>query len=412
MRVLLLTHFFPPEIGPAQGRLLETAKDLTAAGHEVVVLTTFPNYPTGEVAPEYRGQRLVREEIDGIRVVRSWLYSSSERGVGQRSISHISFAISSVLAAARLDFRPEVVAVDMHPIFLCVSALVLSRLWRVPYVLNACDLIPDQAVAYGVVSNRILVSATRWLARMICRNASMVVPFTRGILSILAERGIPSARLELIYYGVDRELFEDRARWARLPPSLASLMESRFVVTYAGNLGSVYALDCVIEAASLLASHDEIRFLLVGDGSERHRLMRRVHELGLGNVALPGQLPRDAMPALYEASDLCLVSIRQSEFIRRAALSSKVFEGMAAGRAIIVSGEGETADLVREADAGLVVPPETPRRLAAAIDELSQSSERRRRLGQNGRVFSGNRFSRARRSKQYESVLLRAIDSH
>ena len=411
MKILLLTHFFPPEIGPAQGRLLETAIDLKSAGHDVLVLTTFPNYPSGIVPPQYRGKRFLREEIEGIPVVRSWLYTSEGRGTAGRSASHLSFAASSLLAGLRLGFRPDVVAVDMHPIFLCVSALVLGRLWRAPYVLNACDLIPEQAVAYGVVSNPLVISVTRWLARVVCANATMIVPFTAGILGMLEERGIPSARMRLIYYGVDQDLFDDRSRWQALPDGFPSRDDAEFVVTYAGNLGPAYALDAVVEAARMIEDEGEAgtRFWFVGDGSERAHLEDRVHALGLKNVTFTGQIPRRSMPALYEQSDICLVSLRQAEFVRRAALSSKVFEGMAAGIPIVVVGEGETADLVLEAGAGLVVPSAQSERLARVLMDLRKAPERRREMGLNGRRFAAHRFTRALRSSQYEATLSRAL---
>ncbi|MFS8531724.1 glycosyltransferase family 4 protein [Sphaerobacter thermophilus] len=411
MRVLFLTHFFPPEIGPPQTRILETARDLQQMGHAVAVLTTFPNYPSGEIPAGYRGRVLMREEMEGIPVVRSWLYAAPNRGFLRRSLSHLSFALSALPAATRLPWRPDVIVVDMHPLFLCVTAAILGRWWGVPYVLNAGDLIPEQAVAYGVMRNPIAIRVTRALASFALNHAAQVVPFTRGIEAALRERGIPPERLHLIYYGADVELFQEPIPEGETIPGLESIAPDAFVVMYAGTHGLPHALDTVLDTAELLADEPDVHLLLVGDGGEKPRLVAKARERGLANITFLDPVPRRLLPALYRRADACLVTLRRSDWLRDFALSSKVFDVMAAGRPAIVAAEGETADVVEHACAGLCVPPEDPAALAEAIRALRARPALARQLGENGQRYVAAHVSRQRQSRAFETVLRQAVEA-
>lgn len=410
MRVLFLTHFFPPEIGAPQTRILETARDLRELGHEVAVLTTFPNYPSGIIPPQYRGKLLMREKIDGIPVLRAWLHAAPNRGFGRRTLSHISFALSALPAATRLPRRPDVISVDMHPLFLCLTAAALGRAWSIPCVLNAGDLIPDQAVAYGVMKNPVAIRLSKALATLVLRKARYIVPFTRGIQEALIERGIPKEKLELIYYGADVGLFQAAKCHPDTLPQLDELGDDAFVVTYAGTHGLPHGLDVILAAARILQGSSDIHFLLVGDGGEKERLVAEARQHNLDNVTFLDPLPRAMLPALYRRSDICLVTLRRSDWLRQFALSSKVFDAMAAGRPVIVAAEGETADFVRKSNAGVCVQPESPHELAAAIDALKSDAGLRRRLGESGRQYIENHLTREQQSRRYEAVLCRVVE--
>lgn len=407
MRVLFLTHFFPPEIGAPQTRILETARNLRDFGHDVAVLTTFPNYPSGDVPPAYRGRYFMREEIDGIPVIRAWLYATPNRGFLRRTLSHTSFAVTALPAARRLPWKPDAIVVDMHPLFLCLTAAALGRFWKIPYVLNAGDLIPEQAIAYGAMRNPLAIRLSRLMANIAIRRAGQIVPFTRGIHDALLARGIPAEKLELIYFGADVNLFETDDR-QRPMPEFAGSADKTFVVTYAGTHGLPHGLDTVLDVAERLREASDIRFLLAGDGSEKTRLVAEARRRGLDNVTFLDPLPRAKLPELYRRSDVCLVTLRHLDWLREYALSSKVFDAMAAGRPVIVAAEGETADVVRMANAGRCVPPESPEDLAAAILSLKADPEQRQQLGAIGRRYIQRHMTREQQSRRFEAVLHRA----
>lgn len=411
MRVLFLTQFFPPEIGAPQTRILETARNLQDLGHEVAVLTSFPNYPSGIIPEDYRGKVLMREDIHGIPVLRAWLYASPNRGFSRRSVSHLSFALSALPAAGRLPWRPDVISVDMHPLFLCATAACLGRIWNVPFVLNAGDLIPEQAVAYGVMKNPVAIRVARTLANFALTQARQIVPFTAGIRSALAARGIPADKVELIYFGADTSLFKSVDHRQSLP-HIDGINEGSFVVTYAGTHGLPHGLDVILDAARILRPYPDIQLLMVGDGGEKARLVDEARQHGIDNVTFLDPLARSDLPTLYRRSDVCLVTLRRLEWLRQNALSSKVFDAMAAGRPIIVAAEGETERFVRDAAAGICIPPESPRELSDAILRLRDAPDLRRTFGENGRRYIENHLTREQQSRLYEAVLRRAVDAN
>jgi glycosyltransferase involved in cell wall biosynthesis len=408
MRILILTHFFPPEIGPTQARLLKTAVDLNHFGHEVKVLAALPNFPSGIVSAPYKGRWFVEETVDNIPVLRSWLFASRNRGTLRRSLSHLSFAVSSFLSARRIGLKAEVIVVDMHPIFLCITAYLLSRAWGVPFVMNANDLIPDQPAAYGNLTNPLAIAVSRRMASFVCRKAAMIVPFSSGVKSLLNERGIPNERLQTIYYGADVDTHTRDT--GELPAAVHDVVGGRFLVTYAGNHGLAYGLETVLKSADLLREFGNVRFLMIGEGSEKARLVQEASKMKLDNVSFLGPFPTSVIPAILSNSDVTLVVLRRLDFIRQRVVSCKVFECMAAGRPVIVSGDGETAEFVVKARAGLAVTPEDPQRLADAILALHRTPpEERRIMGERGRRFVADNFDRQRTSRAFEDVLTRAV---
>jgi glycosyltransferase involved in cell wall biosynthesis len=408
MRILFLTHFFPPEVGAPQTRILETAQGLQARGHEVMVLTGFPNYPSGVVPRAYRGRLWLREEVEGVPVLRTWLYPAPNRGFARRVLCHVSFAGTALAGAAFLPWRPQVICVDMHPIFLCVTAYVLSRRWRVPYVITAGDLIPDQAVAYGAMRDGTAARITRSLADFVCARAAAVVALTEGIAAGLLERGIPQKKVQLIYYGADIGIFQNEPP-KPLQPNLEAQLTGKFVVTYAGSHGMPHGLETVLEAAEFLQDEPDIHFLFVGDGSKKQALIEIAQARELRNVTFANAVPRDMMPTVYSRSDVCLVPLRKSSWVRTSTLSCKVFDVMAAARPVVVAAEGETSRFVQVANAGLCVVPEAPQELARAVLALRDDPEMRRRCGENGQRFIEENLSRERQTQRFEAVLRRAI---
>lgn len=404
MRVLFLTHFFPPEVGAPQTRILETAIDLQRRGHEVHVLTTFPHYPDGRIPAGYRGKVLMRETVQGVPTVRSWVLPSPNRGTLRRSLDQVSFAASALPAAALLP-RPDVLSVDMHPVFLCVTAHALARLWRIPYVLVVGDLHPEMAVDIGELTNPLAVRVIRSLSQLACNGSDAIAPMTSGIERLLLARGLPPEKLHLIHYGSDVSLFEDTTRWAPLPPDLAARLDGRFVVSYLGTHGVSQGLRVILGAADRLRARKDLLFLMIGDGAAKAPLVQEAQALGLDNVLFWDRLPRPVMPSVYERSDVCLVSVRRAQTFRVGALPSKLFEIMAAAKPVIVAAEGEPAHIVTAARSGLVTPPEAPDRLAEAVLELQGSPTERQEMGRRGRAYVKDNYSREAQSGKFEELL-------
>ena len=207
LRVIFLTHYFAPEVGAPQSRLLELATRVVAAGHTVTVVTGFPNYPTGIVPPDYRGRRSMEEAIDGVRVLRTAVYATPNKGFLRRILNHLSFAVSSVTAVRRTG-PADVIFVESPPLFIGFAALAYTRLKRTPFIFNVSDIWPQSAVELGALRNRLAIRLAEMFERHVYRRAARVSVVTPGMVERLAARGIPREKLFLLTNGVDTALFQ------------------------------------------------------------------------------------------------------------------------------------------------------------------------------------------------------------
>lgn len=401
MRILLLTQYFPPEIGAPQARLSEFARTWAADGDEVTVLTGMPNHPTGVVPQRYRGRVRVRERRDGYSVLRTWLYATPNEGFFRKTLSHLSFMLSSVLLGARASGKAEVVVVSSPTFFSIGSAWLLARLKRARLVVEVRDLWPAIFVELGVLTNRWIIKLLQRLELAAYHAADAVVVVTEGFRENLIQRGVPPSKVHTVRNGVDADRFSSEAVHGSDTRARLGAGPGECLVVYAGALGISHALDKVVEAAALLTDQP-VRFALVGEGAEKQRIAERARELGLTNVHLPGAVARDEVPSVLAAADICLVSLRDvplfSSFI-----PSKLFEYLAAEKPVIGALRGEPAQILRAAGA-VVVPPEKPERLAEEIVALAQDPVRRADLGKEGRRFVEQNFDRAELARRCRSV--------
>jgi colanic acid biosynthesis glycosyl transferase WcaI len=376
VRLLFLTHYFHPEVGAPQTRLLELANGLSQRGHEVTVLTGFPNYPDGVIQPPYRGRRFQVERLGELRVVRTAVYPAPNRGVARRLLNHVSFALSSLPATARAG-PADVVIVESPPLFTAAAGVVVAALKRAPLLLNVADLWPDAAIQLGALRHRAVIAPARALERFAYRHAGVIAVPTRGLERTLRERGHAAERVIVVPHGVDP---------ARFPlDSDARPVPGR--VVYCGTIGMGHAVGTLIEAARMLEERDgRYEFLIVGDGAERAELDARARQWGLRSVTFAGRLPRTQLPELLASADLAVATQRDLPLLADA-LSTKVLEYMAAARPVVAAASGWTAEVITSADAGVVCPPEHPAALAEAIAQVTADPDRARTMGLNGRRY-------------------------
>ena len=401
-RVVIVTHYFPPEAGAPQARLSALAAVWAADGDAVTVLTGMPNHPTGVLPPEYRGAVRRRERRDGYRVVRTWLYATPNEGVLRKTLCHLSFMVSSVLLGGFAVGRADTVVVSSPTFFSIGSAWLLARLKRSRLVVEVRDLWPAIFVELGVLTNRRVIRLLERLELAAYAAADQVVVVSDGFRQNLIERGVPAAKVHTIRNGVALDRFrpdspgceETRARLGARPGDC--------LVLYAGTHGISHALPRVADAAPLLTGQP-VRLAFVGEGAEKPGLERRVAELGLENVTLAPAVPPDQVPALLAAADVCLVPLRDVPLFATF-IPSKMFEYLAAGKPVIGSVTGEPAQILREAGA-IVVPPEDSRALAGAIASLAADPARLAAMARQGRVYVEKFFDRAELARQYRKIL-------
>ena len=408
MKILIVTHYFPPEIGAPQARLSDFARMWADAGHEVTVLTGMPNHPTGVVPPQYHRRLRVIERSDGYRIVRTWLYATPNEGIVKKTLGHLSFMVSSVILGWRRVGRPDVVVVSSPTFFAIGSAWLIARTKRARFVVEVRDLWPAIFVQLGVLTNRYTIAVLERLELAAYRAADAVVVVTDGFRDHIAKRGIPESKIVTIRNGVDLDRFSPVSEVDSKTRFRLGASDSDVLVLYIGAHGISQGITSIVEAAAQLVDTN-IHIALVGEGADKQRVLDRVSELGTSNVTcLPG-VPRDQVAAVLAASDICLVPLRDVPLFS-AFIPSKIFEILAAGRPIVGAVRGEPAAILQEAGA-IVVVPEDPAALASAIRTLAANPAQRSSMSVQGRTYVSEHFDRRMLAQRYldliESVLAR-----
>lgn len=415
MHVLLVTHYFPPEIGAPQARLSELARAWARSGDHVTVLTGMPNHPTGVVPPGYGGRIRVRESVDGYGVVRTWLYATPNEGFVKKTLGHVSFMVTSVLLGARAVGPADVVVVSSPTFFSIWAAWLLARMKRARLVVEIRDLWPAIFVELGVLTNRHVIRILEMMERAAYRAADAVVVVSEGFRENLIGRGVPAAKVHTIRNGVDLDRFDpavvdaDERDAARRRLGATS---DETLVLYIGAHGISHGLSTVADAAAELArgagsEGEPVHFAFVGEGAAKGELERHVSEMGLDNVTMGPGVPRDEVTALLAAADICLVPLRDVPLFTTF-IPSKIFEYLAAGKAVIGAVRGEPAEILREAGA-VVVEPESPGELAGAIRALAGNVAKRTEMGRRGRAYVTDNFDRNELAHRYRAILLDVV---
>ena len=373
MRILYLSQYFPPEIGATQSRAIEMAKGLVRAGHQVTVLCEVPNHPHGIIPKEYRGKLYQRSQLDGIDIIRVWVKASPTKTPSSRMAFYLSYMVMAILAGIFLARgKYHAIYCTSPPLFVGAAGLVLSWVKRTPLVFEVRDLWPESAVQLGELHNQ---RAIKWATRLeeACyRRASTIVAVTKGIQARLIERGIPAEKIHVIPNGANTDLYRpqpaDEALRAKLRGKL-SLQAEHFVIIYTGLHGLAHGLETVLEAAHLLRDEPEVRFLFVGDGPRKAALRKIASDMALSNAIFHAAVPEAELPAYLSLAHVGL-DCRRRIGISQGTLPVKMFSYMACELPVLLCIEGEAVDLLKEARAGVAVPPEDPQALAKAVRSL------------------------------------------
>jgi glycosyltransferase involved in cell wall biosynthesis len=401
MRIIIVTHYFPPETGAPQARLSGLAAAWAADGDDVTVLTGMPNHPTGVVAPEYRGAIRRRERREGYRVLRTWLYATPNEGIVRKTIGHLSFMITSVLLGGRASGPADVIVVSSPTFFAVGAGWLLARLKRARLVVEVRDLWPAIFTELGVLTSRPVIRLLERLELAAYAAADTVIVVSDGFRANLIGRGVPADKVHTIRSGVHPGEFDPAAPADMRLRARLGACPGDCLVLYAGTHGISQGLTSVADTAAQFTD-EAIRFAFVGDGADKQRLQRRVAEHALRNVALLPGIPHEQVPALLAAADICLVPLRDvplfSTFI-----PSKMFEYLAAGKPVVGALTGEAAQILREAGA-LIVPPGNNEALAVAIRTLAADPQRRQAMGRQGRRYVETYFDRRALARLYRKL--------
>ena len=402
MKILLITEYFPPEIGAGSTRAYDHCSQWVKKGHNVTVITGFPDYPDGIIPQKYKGYKFLIEDIGGIRVIRTYTFPAPNKGFFRRVISFLSFMISSIVQGTTASKKQEILIATSPPFLVGVSGYIISKFKNIPFVFEVRDLWPESAIQLGELKNKFVIKFLQKIELYLYHSAKLIVPVAESTINVILKKGIDEKKIVVIKNGVDLET---------IPRQLSNKSENtkKFVVTYIGTIGLSHALDKVVESAELLKNEDSILFQIIGEGAEKENLSKLIGKLSLNNVKLINKIEREQLTEYYSKADILLVTLRKLDIFRKV-IPSKLFEIMAFGKPILISVDGEARFIVEKARAGLFVQPENPEDLRDKILYLKNHPDLLKEFGKNGRIFVEKNFDRSKLAQKYELILSSIIN--
>lgn len=382
MKILLLNQAFVSPDEPGHTRHFEMAQYLRERGHELVIVASDLNYQTGQRTVERHGL-FTEQMIDGVRILRSYIYPELHRSYFWRIVSFFSFMFSSVWTALSVK-DADLIMGTTPQIFQAVSAWFVAFIRNKPFLLEVRDLWPEFGVSMGVIRNPAVIAMGRWLEKFLYTRATHILVNSPAYKDYIRNKGVPEEKITFIPYGTDVDMFNPGVDGHAIRKRLG--LEDKFVVLYAGALGQANDIYTVLCAAKHLNGEKHIRFVFWGDGKERPKLQAEAERLKLQNVIFAGVCPKKEMPYVIASSDVCL-AILQNVPMFKTTYPNKVFDYMAAARATILVIDGVIREVIETSGGGVFVEPGNHEQLAKTVLELSRDPERVRRMGENARAY-------------------------
>jgi glycosyltransferase involved in cell wall biosynthesis len=381
---------------------------LRAAGFDVHISTSVPNYPTGVVPPGYRASRGCRERIDGFSVTRAPVYPSHDHRALGRIANYMTFAVGSSWVGRHVLATADVSLVWATPATVGMPALVATLRHGTPYVLWVQDLWPDSVFATQFLTHPVVRRAAEAglnpYLRALYSKAAHVVAITPGMRTTLIERGVPESKASVVYNWVDETVMrpERPNGWLR---TAAGVPDGGFVMVFAGNMGSGQGLGDWVDAMVLVRDLADTHLVFLGTGSDRAKLEARVADLGLDSVHFVDPVPVTEVSEMVADADVSVLSLAD-EPLFHITTPSKTQAALAQGKAIICSAPGETSDVVRAAGAGWLAAPANVESIAQAIREARATSpEEIARRGEAGRRYYMANMSREVGAERLAAIL-------
>jgi len=400
MHILLIHQAFTAIDEAGGTRHIEMATFLAQKGHRVTIIASPISYLTGKRMGEGRpAWKEKRSLADGITLIRTYTYPALHKSFVHRVFSFLSFMLSSFLAGLTVG-KVDLVWGTSPPIFQAVTAWLLARLHRAPFLLEIRDLWPAFAEAAGVLRNRPLIAASRWLERFLYRRADRVVVNSPGFIQHVLDRG--ARWVECVPNGADVEAIgssQDGSSF-RQEHSLGN----SFIALYAGAHGMSNDLGMVLAAAEKLKERPDILFVLVGDGKDKPALQREAQARHLENVRFLAPVSKRTMPAVLAAADAGIAILKPLE-LYKTTYPNKVFDYMAAGRPVLLAIDGVSRAVVERAGAGIYIPPGDAQALAGAVSKLAGNRELSQAMGARGQAYARRHFGRAKLAEQFRLMI-------
>lgn len=399
MKILILTQYFPPETGAPQNRLHSLAGYFSNLGAEVSILTAMPNYPKMEVFDGYRGKFYKYEEQGNIKVHRAWIFVSKSKSVIFRLLNYFSFVFSSLLIGIIKINKHDIIICESPPLFLGISALILKWFKNSKLVFNVSDLWPESAEKLDIVTNKLLLGISYKLEGLLYAKSNLVSGQTQGIVKNISDR-YPQIKTYWLPNGIDFNQYNIQANGADFRLTYA-INSSDFILMYAGILGYAQGLDVIIKSAFITKNFPEIKYVIIGDGPEKEKLLALSKELNLSNLIFIGNIPRENMSNAIASCNVYIVPLKKNDLFL-GAIPSKLFEPLAMGKPILLGVDGEARELfIEKGNGGLFFTPEDADELAEKVLYLNANRNEISLLGDNGKKFVSINFNREKIAKLF-----------
>ena len=395
-------------MGAPAARAAELALHWTEAGHDVTVLTGFPNHPTGVLHSQYRRpfRRLVmREKAGKAHILRTWLLPRPNRKAHERMLNYASFCVSASITG-HLVSRPDVVIATSPQLLVGLAGMWLARWKNVPFVFEVRDLWPESLAAVGMGNEQsMLYRMLRRTTGMLYQRAQLIVVVTNAFRDHLQEHWkLDPAKISVVQNGVETDLFAPRMPDLALRRQMGG-GEGKFLVCYVGTIGMAQGLATLLDAAAQLQqSAPHVAFSLIGEGADKERIVSLAKSRSLRNVQFLDQQPRERIPAYICAADAGLVLLKRNDLFKTV-IPTKMLEFMSCGRPVVLGVDGEAREIVQRSHAGVFVEPESATQLAQAITDLSENTALCETMAWNGRQYALRHFCRRQTANEYIEIL-------
>lgn len=409
-RLLYLTQYYASADQPGASRHYQHIRHLMAHGYKVTLITCYVKNRLRMIPPEYRGVKIAREEEGDLTIFKTYAYPNYGRDFRTRMLNYLSFMFYSLIAGLKAP-PCDLVFASSPSLFVGLTGLLLSRIQRVPFVLEVRDLWPETAIVMGALHNSLMIKGSFALAHMLYRKAVRIVAVTEGIRQGILDAGIPAEKILFVPNGVDDDLFVSLPAGARERIRREYGWGDRFVAIYAGTLARSDGLHAIVRAAASFAGNGELLIVFLGDGEVKPELMAMAQEMQLPNVMFIPSQPKRLVPDFVTAADVCLMPVKRDGFFSMT-LPNKIFDYMASGRAVIAAvPQGEAQSLVERANAGIVIEPEDDVALSAALLDMRDNPEARLAFGQNGREYVMQHYLRSKLAARLSAGLDAVLES-
>ncbi len=405
MKLLIVTQYFPPEVGAPQNRLFELALRLQNFGVDVTVLTAMPNYPEMKIYDGYEGKSYAFEEMQGLKVHRASIYIPKTKSIIDRLRNYFSFVYSSArIGLKRLEPHYDFLMCESPPLFLGYSAMYLSRKKKAKLIFNVSDLWPESAEKLGVVTNKQLLSMAYRLEEKLYKRSALVSGQTQGICKNISQR-FPEVKTHWLPNGVDLLLYNpesiEKTNWREKH----GFKQNDFICLYAGIIGMAQGLEVILEAANKTKEEINIQYVLLGSGPEKEKLIALKEKLHLRNVHFLDGVSKSEIKFILKEVNAALIPLKKLDLFL-GAIPSKIFENLAMKLPVILGVDGEARHLfVEQGKCALYSEPENADALAEKVMKLYQHPEMCRQLGEAGRAYVQTNFNRDAIAKTFYEVL-------